>query len=243
MAKQVGPIFLERTIGNIIFYKMDGNYYVRMKPSFPDIKRSPRFRGTMQSARRMGRASKIGAALYAALPEGLKQFDKYKALTGEAFRLLKWGKTDAEALEIIWLQQKDLVERGCAIAATVYDGLGASFRQLWMLWAFAEEAMEMIKAGKTDEDVLAVLWKTYAAEFETGYREEDTFRYKNRRRQSLRPVRGRAQGRLNTGQAKLREARTIRIYKYLYAGHGAVRNENQYSREGLSQRCRGAPGR
>ncbi len=182
MAKQVGPIYLERTIDNLIFYKMDGEYYVRMVPSFPDIKRSPRFRGTMRSARRMGRASKIGAALYAALPEGLKQFDKYRALTGEAFHLLKQGRTDEEALEILWLRQKDLIERGCAIASAVYEGLGISFRQPWMLWAFAEEAIEMIKAGKTDKEVLAVLWKTYAAEFETGYSEEAAFIYKNEQR-------------------------------------------------------------
>jgi hypothetical protein len=175
MAKQAGPLFLERTIGNLIFYKMDGQYYVRMKPCFPNIRRSPRFRGTMRSARRMGRASAIGSALYAALPEGLKQFDKYRALTGEAFYLLKAGKTDEEALAVLWARQKDLVERGCAIAAEVYEGLGVGFRREWMLWAFAEEAMAMLKEGKPDEAVQAVLWKLYAREFEAGYREEGIF--------------------------------------------------------------------
>ena len=172
MAKQVGPIFLERTIDNIIFYKMDGKYYVRMVPGFPDIRRSPRFRGTMRSARRMGRASKIGAALYAELPGGLKQFSQYRVLTGAAFHLLKAGKTEEEALALLWARQKDLVERGCAIAATVYEGLGVGFRREWMLWAFAEEAMAMLEAGKPDEAVLAVMWKVYASEFEVGYREE-----------------------------------------------------------------------
>ena len=175
MAKQAGPIFLERTIDNLIFYKMDGKYYVRLAPVFPDIKRSPRFRGTMRSARRMGRASKIGAALYAALPRGLKQFNRYRELTGKAFYLLKAGKADAEALELLWTRQKELVESGTAIAATVYEGLEAGFRREWMLWAFAEEAMAMIEAGKADEAVLAVLWKLYASEFEGGYKEEGSF--------------------------------------------------------------------
>jgi len=175
MAKQVGPIFLERTIDNLIFYKMDGKYYVRMVPSFPDIRRSPRFRGTMRSAWRMGRASRIGAALYAALPGGLKQFSQYRVLTGAAFHLLKAGKTDEEALSLLWARQKDLVERGCAIAATVYEGLAVHFRREWMLWAFAEEAMAMLEEGKPDEAVLAVLWKLYASEFEAGYREEGVF--------------------------------------------------------------------
>ena len=175
MAKQVGPIFLERTIDGVIFYKMDGKYYVRMAPSFPDIRRSPRFAGTMRSARRMGRASGIGAVLYAALPGGLKQFSQYKVLTGAAFHLLKAGKTEEEALALLWARQKDLVERGCAIAATVYDGLGVHFRREWMLWAFAEEAMAMLEEGKPDEAVLAVLWKCYAREFEAGDREEGGF--------------------------------------------------------------------
>jgi hypothetical protein len=175
MAKQVGPIFLVRTIDNLIFYKMDGKYYVRMKPCFPDIRRSPRFRGTMKSARRMGRASRIGAALYAELPGGLKQFSQYRVLTGAAFLLLKTGKTEEEALELLWARQKDLVERGCAIAATVYEGLAMHFRREWMLWAYAEEAMAMIEEGKPDEAVLAVLWKLYASEFEEGYREEGVF--------------------------------------------------------------------
>ena len=175
MAKQVGPIFLVRTIDDLIFYKMDGKYYVRMKPSFPDIRRSPRFRGTMRSARRMGRASEIGAALYAELPGGLKQFSQYRVLTGVAFRLLKAGKTEEEVLTLLWARQKDLVERGCAIAATVYEGLGVAFRREWMLWAFAEEAMAMLEEGKPDEAVLAVLWKLYASEFEVGYRSEGVF--------------------------------------------------------------------
>jgi len=178
MAKQVGPIFLERTIDGVIFYKMDGKYYVRMAPSFPDIRRSPRFAGTMRSARRMGRASRIGAVLYAALPGGLKQFSQYKVLTGTAFHLLKAGKTEEEALELLWARQKDLVERGCAIAATVYEGLAVHFRREWMLWAFAEEAMAMIEEGKPDEAVLAVLWKLYASEFEAGYKEESVFIHK-----------------------------------------------------------------
>jgi hypothetical protein len=114
----------------------------------------------------MGRASKIGSALYAALPVGLKEFSRYRVLTGQAFHLLRAGKTDAEALELLWVRQKDLVERGCAIAAAVYEGLGVGFRREWMLWAFAEEAMAMIEEGKADAAVLAVLWQVYAAEFE-----------------------------------------------------------------------------
>lgn len=175
MAKQTGPIFLVRTIGMLIFYKRLGHYYVRMKPRMPDVRRDRRFRGTMRSAGRMARASKIGSALYAVLPEGLKQFKRYRALTGEAYHLLKAGHTDEQAMALLWARLKDLVERSCAIAMAVYDGLGAGFRREWMLWSFAEEALEMIKEGRDDQDVLNTLWKVYASEFEIGYREEQAF--------------------------------------------------------------------
>lgn len=33
MAKQIGPVFITGTIGDICFYKMDGQYYARMKSS------------------------------------------------------------------------------------------------------------------------------------------------------------------------------------------------------------------
>jgi hypothetical protein len=175
MAKQRGPIFLERTIAMLIFYKRLGHYYVRMKPRMPDVRKDRRFRGTMRSAGRMARSSKIGSALYAVLPEGLKQFKRYRALTGEAYHLLKAGHTDEQAMALLWARLKDLTERSCAIAMAVYDGLGAGFRQEWMLWSFAEEAMEMIKEGKADQDVLTALWNVYGSEFESGYREEKAF--------------------------------------------------------------------
>lgn len=175
MGKQRGPIFLERTIGPLIFYKRNGHYYVRIKPRMPNVRKDRRFRATMRSAGCMARASKIGSALYAVLPEGLKQFKRYRAWTGEAYRLLKAGQTDEQALEVLWGRLKDLIERSCAIAMAVYDGLGTGFRQEWMLWSFAAEAMEMIKEGRFDEDVLTALWTVYAGEFESGYREEKAF--------------------------------------------------------------------
>ena len=175
MGIQRGPIYIVRTIAMLVFYKRLGHYYVRMKPRMPDVRKDKRFLGTMRSAGRMAIASKIGSALYAILPEGLKQFKRYRALTGEAYHLLKAGKTDQQAMELLWTRLKDLTERSCAIAMTVYDGLGAGFRREWMLWAFAEEAMEMIKEGRPDQEVLASLWSVYAGEFQNGYREEKAF--------------------------------------------------------------------
>ena len=104
MGIQVGPIYLERTIDGVCFYKMNGKYYVRMKSSLTgkQVKTSRRFVRTMQSAGRMARGSKIAAAIYKALPVGMKEFSLYRALVGEAVLLLKAGKTDEEAWLVLW---------------------------------------------------------------------------------------------------------------------------------------------
>jgi hypothetical protein len=175
MARQVGPIYLTRTIDGVIFYKMDGKYYVRMAPCFPDIRRSPRFAGTMQSARRMGRASKIGAYLYAALRADHKHFGMYRVLVGEAAMLLKTGMEDQEVLERVQLQGWTLLVQSGQIAAAVYGFLPDYFRRLWMLAAYEEEAREMLKAGMGFDEVFQHMWDVYASEFIPGYREEADF--------------------------------------------------------------------
>ncbi|HSC38532.1 MAG TPA: hypothetical protein VLD19_11685 [Chitinophagaceae bacterium] len=177
MARQVGPIYLTRTIDGVIFYKMAGKYYVRMAPCFPDIRRSPRFAGTMQSARRMGRASKIGAYLYAALRIDHKHFGMYRVLVGEAAMLLKTGLEDQEVLERVRLQGWKLLAQSGQIAAAVYGFLPDYFRRLWMLAAYEEEAREMLKAGKGFDEVFRQMWDVYASEFMPGYREEADFEY------------------------------------------------------------------
>jgi len=153
MAKQCGPFILERTIDDVIFYKMDGKGYVRLKPVFPDIRTSPRFRGTMKYARWMARASRIGAALYASLPAGFKQFPMYRAFVGEAMYLLKAGKTDQEALQELKVQCEDFMSRGVRIVSVIYTALAERFKQESLFWGWVEEAVTLLKKGKTEEEV------------------------------------------------------------------------------------------
>ncbi len=92
MAKQIaGLCFLEGTIDDLTFYKMEGQYYVRVKSSLSSkrVKTSPEFKWTMIYARLLARASKIGSAVYNGLPPGWRQFWMYRSFTGEAFTLLK----------------------------------------------------------------------------------------------------------------------------------------------------------
>lgn len=93
MAKQVGPVFITGTIGDICFYKMDGEYYARMKSSLTGkrVKKDRKFRRTMEYAGLMGQASKIAAGVYRLLPEDKRKHTLYRVMTGQVLRMLKDG--------------------------------------------------------------------------------------------------------------------------------------------------------
>lgn len=93
MAKQVGPLFFTGSMGDLCFYKMDGEYYVRMKSSLSGkrVKKDPRFRRTMAYAGLMAQASRIASGVYRALPVEGRKHTLYRKLTGEALRMLKDG--------------------------------------------------------------------------------------------------------------------------------------------------------
>ena len=106
MAKQIaGLCRLEGTFDQLTFYKMDGQYYVRIKSSLSSkrVKTAPEFRYTMLLAGLMARASKIGAAIYKALPPGWRQHWMYRSFTGEALLLLKHNPyTDEQVKQLLW---------------------------------------------------------------------------------------------------------------------------------------------
>ncbi len=106
MAKQIaGLCFLEGTFDDLTFYKMEGQYYVRVKSSLSSkrVKTSPEFKWTMIYARLLARASKIGSAIYKELPPGWRQFWMYRSFTGEAFTLLKENPyTDEQVKQLLW---------------------------------------------------------------------------------------------------------------------------------------------
>jgi len=104
MAKQEGPFFLNRTIGNLCFYYMEGQYYARKKSSLTGkrVKTSPRFRRTMEYAQMMGCSSKIGSAVFKALPGRFKESWMYRAFVGEAMGMFKQQMTYKEVYDVLW---------------------------------------------------------------------------------------------------------------------------------------------
>jgi len=66
------------------------------------VKKDPKFKHTMANAAVLGRASGIASFVYGELPKAFRQFWMYRAFTGEAIHLLREGKTDKEAKDILW---------------------------------------------------------------------------------------------------------------------------------------------
>jgi hypothetical protein len=66
------------------------------------VKTSKRFVNTMAYAELLKRASRIASQVYAGLPAHWKQFWMYRSFVGEAMEMLKEGKTDKEAFQVLW---------------------------------------------------------------------------------------------------------------------------------------------
>ena len=100
MAKQTLPPFFVGTAQFLTFYKMYGKYYVRMKSSLTAerVKTDACFAATMWQASVMARASRIGAAAYAAIPVFCREYRYYRQLTGKANLLLKKGLHEDEII-------------------------------------------------------------------------------------------------------------------------------------------------
>src|SRR5690348_15214384 len=98
MAEAFAPFPIQRTMCNMTFFMMEGRNFVRKKSSLTRRKvlYSPQFARTRHNAGLMGKASKIGSAVYNALPEYWRQGWMFRSFTGEAYRLIKAGKKEKE---------------------------------------------------------------------------------------------------------------------------------------------------
>ena len=103
MAENVGPFKLQRTIRNLTFYMMEGRNFVRKKSSLTRRKvlYSPQFKNTRHNAGLMAKASKIGSHVYNALPEYWRQGWMYRSFTGEAYKMIKAGRKEAEIQQVL----------------------------------------------------------------------------------------------------------------------------------------------
>lgn len=106
MARQSGAIVVTGTIGNLCFYKMRDNFYVRTKSrlSRKRVLTEPNFAVTRQNAQYLAIASKIGSSIYRMLLSTKRDRNLYLSITGEAVRLLKEGM-DATGVESLLVEK------------------------------------------------------------------------------------------------------------------------------------------
>jgi hypothetical protein len=97
-------ILLRGRLDPIVIYPLGRRGVVRVVSSLTGerVKKDPKFKHTMANAAVLGRASRIASFVYGELPKAFRQFWMYKAFTGEAIHLLREGKTDKEAKDILW---------------------------------------------------------------------------------------------------------------------------------------------
>ncbi len=96
---------LKGRYGGLVFYRLPCGLICRFLTSHTRkrILKDPKFAEFRQCSRRMAKASRIGSAVYKALPENFRQFWMYRAFVGEAFKMLKdQGMTGEQVLESLF---------------------------------------------------------------------------------------------------------------------------------------------
>ena len=103
MARQAGPIFIEGTLDDLTFYKMQGEYYVRMKSRLTRkrVLESPRFALTRIHAIQLAEASRIASLIYRQIPKEEKSIKLFRTIVGKAKVMLSEGKEKEEVLNLL----------------------------------------------------------------------------------------------------------------------------------------------
>lgn len=108
MAKQIGDTIFTGTVGNLVFYKMYDQGYVRTKGSITrkQFKTKACFAGSRRSAERFALGNRLAGEMYRRLPVNEKTYTLFCKLKSIAIQLLKEGKT-ADAVNT-YLKQRVL---------------------------------------------------------------------------------------------------------------------------------------
>jgi hypothetical protein len=114
MAKQAGDYFIEGTIDDLTYYKMEGKYYVRMKSSLTGKKfwKHKTFERSRESCKRFSEGNRLASRLYRMIKKEKRQYKLFCFLKKKSILLLKEGKSLIEVEEILmdYLMEFGLVE-------------------------------------------------------------------------------------------------------------------------------------
>ncbi|ANE52303.1 hypothetical protein [Flavisolibacter tropicus] len=109
MARQAGPLFITGTIDDMVFYQMNGKYYMRLKgePTTGTKKRMSQdehYPLLCLRKREFKEASKWVRTWYYTLPKEVRKHGLFGKLTGKAVRMLRKGVTK-ETVKTLLLQE------------------------------------------------------------------------------------------------------------------------------------------
>lgn len=109
MGKQKNVI-VSGTFNNATWYVMNGIGYVRSKSKLTGkrVKKSPKFKKTMELAHKLGEASRLASTLYRAVEPKNKSIRLFRLITGMVITGFRKGNTEEEVKkevqrEIPWL--------------------------------------------------------------------------------------------------------------------------------------------
>ena len=109
MARQAGVIKITGTIGDITFYQLEEEYYLRKKTSLNRKRflKDPAFAGSRIRSAQFGVASSLASRFYRSLPKEKKGHGIIGKLSGIANTLLQQGYTTDETLTLLQKKWND----------------------------------------------------------------------------------------------------------------------------------------
>jgi hypothetical protein len=103
MAKQAGDYFIEGTVDDLTYYKMEGKYYVKMKSSLTGKKfwKNKTFERSRESCKRFSEGNRLASQLYRMIKKEKRQYKLFCFLKKRSIMLLKEGESLIEVEEIL----------------------------------------------------------------------------------------------------------------------------------------------
>ncbi len=98
MARQISDTIITGTYDNLVFYKMEGKGYMRMKSSLTgkQFKTKACFANSRKSSGRFAKGNKIASEMYNSIPAAERQYSLFTRLKSKAIGLLKAGLAENE---------------------------------------------------------------------------------------------------------------------------------------------------
>jgi hypothetical protein len=153
MARQAGDIFIEGTIDDLTFYKMEGVYLVREKSSLT-AKRfwtDRAFEGSRKSCSELARASKIASHFYSSYPKENKRKGLFNEMTGKVKLWLKDSKGEKEILRLLvekYLKEDKSKSKTIADKTSILQCKKSGLKPLVLLYGGRKELNAPLKSFK-----------------------------------------------------------------------------------------------